>query len=286
MRNGFVRNLVVFVVFGIGYYALFDGRSSQAGALLGTVLLGLGMCVAADMGWRGADARSRRRAIERSLGGAPFEDGALVAATGTIQATEGTLLAPFTARPCLAYEYRIAAAQGHQMPLATSMAGVALAPSVIASQSGDARLLDWPGLDRLAESECDEERHRENARAFVTETAFETGALTGSFSKLDNPVADARGSLRIDVATGNDTNPDRKRLTERIVPAGARVCAIGTWSIARGGIVGDSSGTRVELFPGAPDALLDQLARRATGLTAGAVAVAAAVNAVAWIAWR
>lgn len=286
MRNGFVRNLVLFVVFGAAYFLLLDGRVSQPAALVGTVLLALGMCVAVDLGWRGAISRSKRRAMERSLGGAPFEDGALVAAAGTIGPIGGALLAPFTSRPCVACQYRIDGSQGHQMPLATSISGVALVPSVIASQSGDARLLGWPGLGNFAESECDEDRHRENARVFVSATTFELGPLTGSFSKLDAPVSDTEGRLKIDVATGNDTNPDRKRLTERVVPAGARVCAVGLWSAARNGIVAGPGSTSVELFPGTPDALLDRLARRAIGLTAGAIAVAAVVNAIAWIVSR
>jgi hypothetical protein len=287
MRNGFVRNLVLLVAFGAGYFFVLNGRVSQPAALLGTLILSIGLCVAVNLGLSAASAISKRRTLERSLAGAAFEDGALVAAIGTIRPVDTALLSPFTSRSCVACEYTIQGSQGQPGALGTSIAGVFLVPSVIESKSGNARLLGWPGLGRFAASGCGEDQHRENARAFVAATTFELGALSGVFSKLDAPVADADGRLRIDVSTGKDTNPDWKRLTEKIVPVGARVCALGIWSAARGGIVADpDSKTNVELFPGAPDTVLNRLMRHAIFSIAAAIGVAALVHAVASIALR
>ncbi|MFA6958727.1 MAG: hypothetical protein WC538_22895 [Thermoanaerobaculia bacterium] len=287
MHNGFVRNVVLLGAFGGAYYFILQSRVSQAAALVGALVLAIGMCVAVSLGWKAATSISKRLQLERSLGGAPFVDGALAAAAGTIRPVDGTLLAPFTARPCVACEYRIEGSQSYQGPFTTSSGGVALVPSVIESQSGNARLLAWPGLGNFAASACNEEQHRENARAFVAATTFELGPLSGGFSKLDAPVADAEGRLKIDVATGNDATPDGKRLTEKVVPAGARVCAVGIWSAARDGIVAtQGSAVGVELFPGTPDTLLEGLTRRAIGSAAGAFAVAALVHAIAWIAFK
>lgn len=287
MRNGLVRSLALFVVFGAAYYFILNGRVSGPALLLGTLALAIGMSIAANLAWKAANAIATRRLLERSLAGAPFLDGELVAAAGPIHPIDEPLPAPLTSRACVACEYRMEGSGSYQGPFATSTAGLALAASVIESQSGNARLLAWPGLGNFAASQCDEDQHRERAREYVAATKFDLGPLTGAFSPLDAPVANAEGRLKIDVATGDDTNPDGKRLTERVVPVGAQVCAVGTWDAARGGIVASPGSTSgVELFPGKAESMLKGLTSRAAGAATGAIVVAAFVHAVAWIALK
>src|SRR5262245_37900504 len=64
-----------------------------------------------------------RAAIRRALNGEAFRDGRLEAASGAIRPIDAALQAPFTGRPCVAYEYDVKLPGGDR----SEFAGVALA---------------------------------------------------------------------------------------------------------------------------------------------------------------
>ena len=98
--------------------------------------------------------RSRRlqAAIRRDGEGMPKKDGGFEAAGGTIQPIGEAVISPFQGRPCVAYEYDVAATGQDNQTAGSDAWGWALTPAVIRSDRGELRLLGFPDLERFDEA--------------------------------------------------------------------------------------------------------------------------------------
>jgi hypothetical protein len=110
-------------------------------------------------------------------------------------------------------------------------------------------------------------------------------AFVGELAALDRAMAEADGSLKRDWRMTDRDDVTALTFQEQCIPAGARVCAFGMWSQAKGTLVPGSSDARALLLvAGDPPQASQQLqsgARSSRHLAVGSFAIAAA--AVAFI---
>ncbi|HSB36705.1 MAG TPA: ankyrin repeat domain-containing protein [Thermoanaerobaculia bacterium] len=184
-----------------------------------------------------------RAALRRAQSREPRVDGRLEAASGHIRPLGDALVAPFSGTSCVAYEYDVKEARGGR----SAYAGVALAPCVIDTSTGPVRLLGWSALDEFARGP--DEIDRERGAAYFRNAPFEQLGLSNALALAGSLLAGDDGSIRKDLRMeGADVDLEGKTITEKLVPVGAKVTALGTWSAARGGLV-PSGATMLRLFP-------------------------------------
>ncbi len=286
MLKGCLKSLAMLAGFIAVYYYILHGRITPPGDRWGALALGFGMWIVSGLLWNVLNATAHRRALKRAGASTQqFEDGQVVAVAGVIRPLGQPLLAPFSKRPCVAYEYWMrplySRSSGQTPP---QVSGEALAPAVIEGATMRAQLLAWPFLQNFVEAQFDGDEHRQNARDYVGATQFEKATVSSAFSKLKEMLADDDGSIKVDMNNGGEINVDDLRLCEKIVPAGANVCAIGKWSSPKNGIVPDPNSTAgVELIPGTLEKVLSKLRGKAIGFFIGAVIMTAAVNGIGFV---
>lgn len=274
-------------------------------ALLGSASLRL----AAGAFAAASRAAEDRRALLRSLAGAPPQDGKRYAAAGRIAPLGAPLAAPLSGVPCVAYRYAIGPGEAGSPP---AFAGLGLAPSAIATggPAGEIRLLGFPRLDGFPEAALAGGEARARAADYVGGTSFAsfedagagglapaTGApdevggtsladYLGGTSLPSGPLPLAAGAgtpLRRDWrAAGRRELGGEDRLAETVVPPGAEVCAWGLFHAAEGGIAPDPSpeGRPLRLALGGAAQLAAALAREGRGRTLIALALLAVPHAL------
>src|SRR5215471_1008810 len=240
-----------FLLMGVyGYIAL--GRIHELApaavvAVLGGTFSGMLLSSIVGLFTGGAD----RAAIRRALNMEPMKDGRLEAASGPIQALGTPLDAPFTGRPCVAYDYDVKQ-PGHG---ASDFAGYAMTPCAVQTLRGPVRLLGWVLLDQFAGT-TDAHVDRARGERYLASATLEPMGVTKILSVFKELVADDDGTIRKDYRIdGTGSNLEGRVIQERVLPAGAPVTLLGHWSEARGGFVakgaainrlfnGDLEGTR------------------------------------------
>jgi len=186
-----------------------------------------------------------REALKRAVAGDPPKDGRLEAASGRVRALGTPLEAPFTGRRCVAYEYDVKnPSEGR-----SDFTGVALTPCVVDAARGPVRILGWSLLDEFPKT-LKEEIDGDRALAYLKGASFEHLGLTNAFSFLSGLLADHDGSIRKDMSIGHGPPTlEGRHLSERIVPEGANVTVLGTWSEAERGFKPASSAAMNRLYP-------------------------------------
>lgn len=170
---------------------------------------------------------------------------------GRIRATGPTLLAPFSQRACVLYQYDVS------RPLTAgesrrgdhdrkAFTGFALTPSVIDAPNLSVRLLGFPELEGFHSEIRDGSTDLGNARAYIEATTFEDmqgfAALGKVWGVVKERIADDDGTVRKDWQMTDKTyDISDSTLTEQIVAPGDQVCVIGVYSAAKSGIVSDLS---------------------------------------------
>ena len=210
--------------------------------------------------------RERARTAAFSAG-APCRDGEFVAVEGKVRALGETLVAPFSDRPCVAYEYSVWMGRGsvpgrRRDPEAgrgwAGLAGVALAPAAIDGFRGNVRLLGWTPLGTRFPTQWFEgtnpDVHR-RLRALIKDREFET--LTGARSfrligQMFDLQRDDDGSVRQDWCLDKAAldAPKSVLISESVVTEGDRVGASGLWSESRQGLYGQVGRVGFDLWPG------------------------------------
>src|SRR5687767_8536247 len=132
-----------------------------------------------------------RAAIDRALSGEAPRDGRLEAASGRINTIHRPLEAPFTGELCVAYEYSVE--RKHRGP--TEFVGAALAPSVIETIRGPARLLGWSMLNEFPITP-DERVDRVRGTHYLSSTASEQLGFTGILPTFAELLSDDDGAVR------------------------------------------------------------------------------------------
>lgn len=225
-----------------------------------------------------------RAAVGAGAAGRAPADGRRVVLVGTLEALGEPLRAPLDGSPCVAYELKVTEDRGtgRRRMILTHFRGSGLVPSVIVTPSGRHRLLvvpDLQGSPPATPSSRHVEAFERHARA-VRVTPPKDAA-----QELVNRWTDADGAYRADVRYTPVEALDltRCRLEQQHIRPGAPVCAIGTYSAARGGLVpgpGWAGGAR--LIEGHTHELLRKLgAQLRTRLLLGLLAALAAAGLVA-----
>ena len=212
-------------------------------------------------------AWGERTRTAASAGGASFRDGEFAAVEGKVRALGETLVAPFSGRRCVAYEYAVWMGRGsvpgrRRNPDAgrgwAGLAGVALAPSVIDGYRGPARLLGWTPLGTRFPTEWfkgSEPETHQRLRGLIDARKFETLKGTRKLrlvTQLFDLQSDDDGALRKDWCLDEDVleAPESVLISESVVSEDDRVGASGLWSEARQGLYGHVGRVGFDLWPG------------------------------------
>ena len=183
-----------------------------------------------------------RSALRRAIAMEPVRDGRLEAASGSIRPLGAPLAAPFSGRPCVAYDYDV------KRERKSDFAGFALAPCAIDTTRGPVRVLGWVMLDQFDATPV-EMIDRKRAVEYFFGAQLESVGLPGLLRAFNQLVADEDGAIRQDYRIGgSEIDLQGAQLVERAIPVGATVTILGHWSEARGGFVA-SGPSLLRLFP-------------------------------------
>ena len=207
----------------------------------------------------------------------PPRDGERVAIAGTIEPTGEVLRAPLSGQPCVAYDYSIShipdpnpfiGKKPEDQPSRPSpvidRSGMALAPSVIRSGVREVRLLAFPGFEGFPESNLDEGKVG-RARSYVAATKFTEHSVLDSLDQVRKVIEDRSGHLRMDWKMTSYADLENSRFEERIVPVGAKACAVGLYSAKENGIVPQAGTGGVTLIKGTRAEALSYLRTQGAG---------------------
>jgi hypothetical protein len=187
-----------------------------------------------------------RAAVRRALAGEPMEDGRLEAASGPVRPLGAPMLAPFTGRPCVAYEYDV---KPHGREGQSDFAGVALAPCVVDSARGPVKLLGWALLDAFKGASKDD-IDRPRGAAYLATAASEPLSLRKVLSVFSELTSDDDGSIRKDYRTGDGAvELQGKWIQEKIIAPNQPVTALGIWNAAKGGFTPSGKASLNRLYP-------------------------------------
>ncbi len=259
-----------FLALWFGAHWLFypPGDSIGAGIVSFCCALGLGA-------WRKWQLERRDAAII-ARADAPLQDGRRVAVSGTLEATDGVLLAPLSGQDCLVYDYSISHIP-EQSPLLGKTSnfasrpapredrtGLAMAPCVIRHGLQAVRLLAFPTLQRFATSDL-AKGTVQRARNYVATTAYTDQSVFNAMGQVAMVFADRTGCLRMDWKMTDHDDLDNARYTERIVPPGAPVCVVGRYSASDNAIVPRANVGGVQLIHGSREEALEFMRDKGVG---------------------
>jgi hypothetical protein len=242
--------------------------------------------------------RDRRRLAP---GGAAFVDGQFAAAEGEVRAQGKLLKAPFTGRPCVAYEYDVWLGSGGvpgRMGRGSGrgwagVAGVALAPCVIEAAQGSVRLLGWTPLQTHFRPEWleDTPKTRSVLKRVLAERRFEK--MTGIkglkvLGQLVNLQKDDDGSLHHDWLFDEKVldDPASVLVSERIVEEREHVGASGLWSEEGQGLYGQVGNVGLDLWPGHLGDQRRRLLVQPAGRLAFMLLATAALHGMVALVWK
>ena len=294
LKKGCILASVVLLGLFAGYFWLLHRRIELVPALILSGFGALGFVMLVSQLKAVLFGSGDSGALKRAEQGLPLEDGKEEAVWGPIEPLGATLEAPFSGRPCVAYEYdaknpTTVDSRGRTNPSASEMAGFALAPSVIRSSRGDVHLLGFSLLDSFPEKEVAGPDALDRAVRYSESAEFTEMGITklgAMFSALDSAMADDDGSVRQDMRNKGSTSADLAACTlkEKVVLPGETVTAIGLWDAARGGLVPKHRGKSVivRLLPGGGAAMVAHAQKRPWGLLAFALVWAGGVHAIIW----
>ncbi len=281
----FAVGLAVLAALWAGYYGQLrvhlPGRDGSPGGgalvlLLATAVSGFTFLALVGLGLVAQALHQRYRLAAFARGEAVLRDGAFGAVEGHAQPEREALVAPFSGERCLAYEYEVwvrasrprrgrheyvlGEEPGPQRTHLVGVAGIALAPTVIAGRHGRARLLGWSPLDRGFPSTWlypgSDPAAARKVKALLRERSFERVGLARALAfvgRLFGLQASAAPPLRQDWRFDERVlaaEPDDLRVRERRVPVDSFVGACGLWSAGRGGLHGRVGQVGLELWAG------------------------------------
>ncbi len=281
----FAVGLAVLVALWAGYYGQLrvhlPGRDGSPGGgalvlLLTTAVSGFTFLALVGLVLVGQAVHQRLRLAAFARGEAVLRDGAFGAVEGHVDPEGDVLAAPFSGERCLAYEYEvwvrasrplrgrheyvIGEEPGPQRTHLVGVAGIALAPTVIAggtaapgcsagrrSTGASRRPGSYPGSDPGAA------RKVEGAPARAQLRARGPGARAGLRGTPVRPAGLRRAAAAAGLALRRaraGAPPDDLRVRERRVPLGSFAGACGLWSAERGGLHGRVGRVGLELWAG------------------------------------
>lgn len=272
-----IATVILLGLFG-GYLYLLWGKIETVPAIILAGFGSLGLVMVVSQLKAVIFGSGDSGALKRAEQGLPLEDGKEEAVWGPIEPLGAPLEAPFSGRPCVAYEYdaknpSTTDSEGDERPGGSTLAGFALAPSVIRSNRGDVHLLGFSLLSEFPEKVMKDPEDAERAIRYAGSTEFtEMGLakLGAMLSTMDDAMSDDDGSVRKDMRMKAATASDLAActLTEKVIAPGETVTAIGLWDAAKGGLVPKLRGKSVivRLLPGGGAAMVAHSEKRPWGL--------------------
>ena len=222
----------------------------------------------------------------RMRAGAKPRDGKRSAIVGPIRQSGTSLHSPFTRQACVAYHYKIVSMAGENP--STDYEGFALAPSSIATEEGQIRILAYPELEIPWERVTGEEA-KTRARDFIDSTAFTNvrqKGIKGAMAALTELLADDDGTIRYDHRMEPVTEDLGKcMLEERVLLSGDNVCAIGRYSDERRALVPDPGSivNALTIRKGTPASFRRGQIRKAIGSAIGVIVLLAGLAVAAGV---
>jgi hypothetical protein len=207
--------------------------------------------------WRGARDVRLVRAAEANQAPA---DGQTAAIIGTINPLGFPLRSPITETPCVLYEYEVnttshrrtgrSTGSGRNNDANRHVSGIAMTPSAIATTHGGVRLLSFPLLDRFESTRKTDHVSRARVSQYLASTTVEPRGMLSALGAFAGALTDDDGAVRVDyVLSGNKELPPDAWFSERVVPAGQMVCAVGHYSAEQRALIAKGT-TFVRLIPG------------------------------------
>ncbi|HEX2834273.1 MAG TPA: hypothetical protein VHW00_14785 [Thermoanaerobaculia bacterium] len=239
--SAMVRNCAAAIAVGVallgGYLWFLHGRLEMPFLFIVALVMALVVWTALVVmnggryAWRDWRARNRMARGERPA------DGELVSAVGEIRAALGVLHSPLRGVPCVAYSYKIGPpAQTSDGP-APDFAGFAMSRCTVHTPYGSFHLASFPMFEGIPEERGDPAV----AAQYVASTQFERldgfQAMVRAMFALHSTPPPFRKDWR--VAGEPRIAVEEAELEERVIPAGARVTAVGRYVAASGSIVAD-----------------------------------------------
>ncbi len=225
--------------------------------------------------------------LDRAWEGKLPADGVHGVFYGPIRRDGPPLAAPVTGRECLLYRYQVThEEQGLRMRRGGTTSnetrtvvdaeGFALTPSTIATASGSLKLLT------IVQPEFPPERFtldqvREKLGAYLAGARLTgSGPLDADLAAAERLLKDTDGAVRYDRGSARFDPAKSYTVTEHVVQNDDYVCAFGTYSAEKGGIVSD---------PGSAEVIPARLRKGPIESVSRGLALGAAWRAVAGVAW-
>jgi ankyrin repeat protein len=244
-----------------------------------------------------------RKRTEASAGGAAFRDGEFAAVDGKVRALGEALVAPFSGKRCVAYEYTVWMGQGsipgrRRNPDAgrgwAGLAGVALAPSVIDGYRGPVKLLGFSPLGVRFPTQWfkgHEAEGKRGVRRLIDGRKYETLKGMGKLrlvTQLFDLQSDDDGALRKDWCLDENVldAPESVLISESVIAEGDRVGASGLWSEARQGLYGHVGRVGFDVWPGNLEDRRRRLLLEPMGRLAFLAMCCAGLGVVISLVWR
>lgn len=290
-----IGGVVMLGLFGAYLYLLW-GKIETVPALILALFGSLGLVMVVGQLKAVLFGSGDAGALKRAEKGLPLEDGMEEAVWGPIEPLGAPLAAPFSGRPCVAYEYDAKNpssrdSRGRETSGGSTLAGFALAPSVVRSNRGDVHLLGFSLLTEFKPETFDDPESRERAVRYASSTEFTEMGLAkigAMISTLDEAMTDDDGSVRKDMRMKEATASDLAACTleEKVIAPGESVTAIGIWDAGRGGLVPKHRGKSaiVRLLPGGGAAMVAHAQKRPWGLLLFALLWAGFAHVIIWLA--
>lgn len=266
-----------------GFFAYFHYRhgvgmvDALKAAFFGALILLFALYLVAAA----ARAFSDRAALRRTLAGEPPRDGKKALLVGTMKPlTQERVISPLDSSSCLAYQYRVSGIEGSGKRRREVLyyRGSAIAPSVVATTTGNYSLLavpDFDGPDPLVRAKT----ARPKMERYLQKTAFLPHRNGGA--EMTDRWTDADGSHRADVSYVGESPIDLEGATFRQhkLEPGDPVCVIGHYAEGRGIVPHANWTRRTRILAGDADEVARRLSAQIRNclLLALLVATAAAV---------
>lgn len=270
IARGCLELLIAWAAAGAGLYYYFHTRFEGPGDIVGAAAGGLFVAMAWGSFRNIILAVKQRRLIRNSRTQTTYQDGEPMVAIGTIRALNAPIITPFQKKEAVILGYnvyheritRTRSSSGNSYDESRTkdmlMGGFVMTPCAIRTPLTQVKIFGFPLPTEFPEEEFAAVSVREEIGEYCKTAQFSSTngvTLTGMISHLKNALTDDDGSIREEWRKENveaeiDSDPDSSYCSEQFVPNNSQVCAFGTYSSQKGGMVSNLSHGGLLMYPG------------------------------------